>query len=108
MFFRYHFFNLINKHYTRNVEDIYEEFQKHDLPRKIYKARPSIILNIENEYMTFTLMDEIARLYKNSSLDLPRRHYYNRFVKDMRQWSEKYVDHMHYTIPETTGTSEGY
>ena len=29
------------------------------LPKKIYQSRPSLILNIDNEYMTFLLMDEI-------------------------------------------------
>ena len=30
-----------------------------ELPRKIYQSRPDLILNIDNEYMTFMLMDEI-------------------------------------------------
>jgi len=30
---------------------------------------------------------------------MPQRHFYDRFVRDMRQWSLKYVDHMHYTTP---------
>ena len=29
------------------------------LPKKIHQSRPSLILNIDNEYMTFMLMDEI-------------------------------------------------
>ena len=29
------------------------------LPKKIHQSRPSLILNIDNEYMTFLLMDEI-------------------------------------------------
>ena len=30
-----------------------------DLPKRIYQARPSVILNIDNEVMTFKLMDDI-------------------------------------------------
>lgn len=30
-----------------------------NLPKNIYQSRPSLILNIDNEYMTFMLMDEI-------------------------------------------------
>lgn len=30
-----------------------------DLPKKIYQSRPNLILNVDNEYMTFLLMDEI-------------------------------------------------
>ena len=76
------------------------------LPQKIYQSRPSLILNIDNEYMTFLLMDDITAYYKNSAIDMPKRHYLNRFVRDFRQWTEKYVDHMHYTVPLTCGTGE--
>jgi hypothetical protein len=30
-----------------------------ELPRRIYQSRPDLILNIDNEYMTFMLMDEL-------------------------------------------------
>jgi hypothetical protein len=30
-----------------------------NLPKKIYQSRPDLILNIDNEYMTFMLMDDI-------------------------------------------------
>jgi hypothetical protein len=42
-----------------------------ELPKKIYQSRPSLILNIDNEYMTFLLMDEIRSFYKNSAIDMP-------------------------------------
>jgi lipid A disaccharide synthetase len=58
--------------------------------------------------MTFMLMDEIKKYYKNSAVDMPQRHYLNRFVRDFRQWTEKYVDHMHYTVPLTTSTGDNY
>jgi hypothetical protein len=46
--------------------------------------------------------------YKNSAIDMPKRHYLNRFVRDFRQWTEKYVDHMHYTVPLTCATGDNY
>jgi hypothetical protein len=69
-----------------------------------------VILNIDNEFMTFKLMDEIKSIhqlfsfksieyYEHNANALPKRHYYNRFVKDMKQWSLPYVDFMHFTIP---------
>jgi hypothetical protein len=70
-----------------------------DLPKKIYQGRPDLILNIDNEYMTFMLMDNLRKYYANSAFDMPQRHYFNRFVRDMRQWTLKYVDYMHYTTP---------
>lgn len=32
---------------------------EHNLPKHIHQNRPSVILNIDNEYMTYMLMDEI-------------------------------------------------
>ena len=39
---------------------------------------------------------------------MPRRHYFNRFVKDFKNYTEKYIDYMHYTVPLVTGQSGGY
>jgi len=39
---------------------------------------------------------------------LPKRHYFNRFVKDFRNYTEKYIDYMHFTVPLRTGVSGGY
>ena len=78
------------------------------LPKRIYQSRPSLILNIDNEYMTFMLMEEIQKYYKNSAVDMPQRHYLNRFIKDFRNWTEKYVDYMHYTVPLRTAVGGRY
>jgi hypothetical protein len=79
-----------------------------DLSKRIYQSRPDLILNIDNEYLTFMLMDEIREYYKGSSVVMPQRHYLNRFVRDFRNWTEKYVDFMHYTVPLTTGVGGNY
>lgn len=42
-----------------------------ELPKKIFQNRPDLILNIDNEYMTFMLMDHIRKFYKNSAVDMP-------------------------------------
>jgi len=75
-----------------------------DLPKKIYEAKPSVILSIDNEYMTFQLMEHLTELYSSGANDLPRRHYYNRFVKDFKQWALKYFDFVHYTVPLIVGS----
>jgi hypothetical protein len=31
------------------------------LPKKIYQSRPSLIMNVGNEYMTFMMMEELLR-----------------------------------------------
>ena len=75
-----------------------------ELPKRIYQSRPDLILNIDNEYMTFLLMDEIrsksnhcfnrfqnsntflVEYYRNSAVDMPKRHYLSRFCRDMKGW----------------------
>ena len=84
IFYRYNFFNWINKHYSRHVDTIYESFTEHEIPKKIYHARPSLIFSFDNEYMTFRLHDDISRFYENNTLPRPARHYHNRFVRDFR------------------------
>mmetsp|Transcript_28582 Transcript_28582/g.35380 ORF Transcript_28582/g.35380 Transcript_28582/m.35380 type:complete len:234 (+) Transcript_28582:361-1062(+) len=79
-----------------------------ELPRRIYQSRPDLILNIDNEYMTFMLMDELKKYYRNSAVDMPQRHYLSRFVRDMRNFHEKYVDFMHYTVPLRSAVGAGY
>ena len=58
--------------------------------------------------MTFMLMDELKKYYRNSSVAMPKRHYVNRFVRDFRSWTEKYVDFMHYTVPLRTAVGGDY
>ena len=38
---------------------------------------------------------------------MPRRHLYNRFIRDYRAWTRKYVDFVHYTVPLLTETADG-
>lgn len=61
IFFRWNPFNLINKHFTRSTDHVYDTMMAADLPKRIHQNKPSLILNIDNEYMTYLLMDEIHR-----------------------------------------------
>jgi len=57
---KWHGGNLINKHYKRNGDQILGLFDEAELPKKIYQARPSVILSIDNEYVTFKMMERIS------------------------------------------------
>jgi uncharacterized protein VirK/YbjX len=57
---RFSFSNWMNTHYVRHSDTIQDQFNQKDLPKKIYQARPSIILNIDNEHLTFGLMDKVS------------------------------------------------
>ena len=46
--------------------------------------------------------------YKNSANDLPKRHFYNKFAKDYKQWALNYFDFVHFTIPLNFGTADGF
>jgi len=56
-YYKWNPLNLINKHYVRQADDAYERLMEIDLPKRIYQSRPDLILNIDNEYMTFLLME---------------------------------------------------
>ena len=76
--------------------------------KKIFQQRPSLVLNIDNEYMTFLLMDELRRYYANSSVDMPQRHFVTRFSRHIRQWMMKFIDVAHSTTSLTTSTGDGF
>lgn len=41
-----------------------------DLPKRIYQARPSVILSLDNEYLTFRMMDDITSKRFNTYIRL--------------------------------------
>jgi len=84
IYYRWHFLNFINKHYSRSTEQVYDTLMDQKVCKKIFQRRPSLVLNIDNEYMTFLLMDELRRFYANSAVDMPQRHYLNRFTRHFR------------------------
>ena len=53
-------FNLVNKHYTRNGDQVFDLFMEAQVPKRIYQARPNLVLNIGNEYLTMLMMEELA------------------------------------------------
>ena len=107
-FQRYSPMNLINKHWTRNVNDQLHVFQENNIGRKLFNHEPSVILSVDNEFMMFQVMDELQKYYAGSSVPRPQRHFYSRWVKDMRQFHLKTFDFMHYTIPNVTALADGF
>lgn len=101
-------FNLVNKHYTRHTDQVYDLLAEKNIPKKIYQSRPHLVLNIGNEYLTFQMMEQLAKYYKHSSLDMPSRHLLTRFVKDLKEFSLKYVDFCHYTVPINQAQANGF
>lgn len=108
LFYRWNPFNLVNKHYTRGTDQVYETLMDANVPKRIYQARPNLVLNIDNEYMTFLLMEEFKKFYVNSPLDMPKRHMFTRFVRDFKEFTQQYVDYAHYTVPLTTANTNGF
>ena len=56
---KYHFLNFINKHFVRNSNSILAQFDKQEVARRIYHARPSVVVSLDNEFITFRLMDQL-------------------------------------------------
>ena len=42
-----------------------------DFAKKVYQQRPSLILNIDNEYMTFLLGENIKEYYGKGAIPCP-------------------------------------
>ena len=56
MHWKWNPFNLVNKHYMRNADQVMDLFHENQLPKRIFQSRPNIVLNIGNEYLTMELM----------------------------------------------------
>lgn len=54
------------------------------------------------------LMDELKKVYENSSLDMPKRHFWHRFIRDFRQFHLKSIDYVHHTVPLCTEYADGF
>ena len=60
IYFKWNPFNLINKHFTKNGDHVFDALQDADVPKRIYQSRPNLVLNIGNEYLAFMMMEELA------------------------------------------------
>ena len=56
---KYNFLNLINKHFVRGTNNILEQFDKVEVARRIYNARPAIVLAIDNEQIAFHINTQL-------------------------------------------------
>jgi hypothetical protein len=64
---KYHFLNFINKHFVRNSNSILASFDRADVAKRVYQARPSVVLSVDNEFITFRLMDQLkGKTYSQS------------------------------------------
>ena len=56
---KFKFVNFINKHFVRRSGDILDQFDQIELAKRIYHARPSVVLSVDNEFITFKLYDQL-------------------------------------------------
>lgn len=105
---RWSSWNWINIHYKNNATAILNLLEEKSFVKSVYRHRPSVIVSFDNEYFTFEMMNKLNAYFENSSVKRPKRHYYNRFIKDLRYYHEEYIDYMHYTVPMNTAVPSGY
>ena len=53
-------------------------------------------------------MGDLKKHYHNTALDMPKRHFYTRFVRDLKEWSTESIDYAHFTVPLTVAHSNGW
>ena len=56
---KYKFVNFVNKHFVRNSDNILDQLDNIEMAKRIYHARPSVVLSVDNEYITFRLFDQL-------------------------------------------------
>lgn len=100
--------NWVNIHYIRNSQEIFTLLKKNDFFRRVYRFRPATVISFDNEYFSIEAMKKLNKFYDNGSIPTPSRHYYNRFIRDFRQYHQEYFDYMHYTIPSRVAIPSGY
>jgi len=57
---KYKFASLYNKAWYRHVIDMHKLISKANILNEVYLARPSIILSLENEMLTWRLMQQLT------------------------------------------------
>ena len=60
---KYKFVNFVNKHFVRNSDNMLAQLDKVEMAKRIYHARPSVVLSVDNEYITFRLFDQLRSNY---------------------------------------------
>ena len=58
--------------------------------------------------MSLELMEKLAEYYKHNTVQMPKRHYYARFIRDFREWHLRKMDFCHFTVPLQTSTTNGF
>jgi hypothetical protein len=61
---KYSFVNFVNSHFTRRQKDITNQMDQVEVAKRIAQARPSVILNIDNEFITMKLMEDIKSKFE--------------------------------------------
>ena len=59
---RYSFGSIYNKPIYRHVNDMYKLVSKANLFDAVYIARPALYLSLENEYLTWKIMDKLKSI----------------------------------------------
>jgi len=98
-YLRYHWTSIFNKPYNRHVDDMFNIINGNEVMEKLYIKRPSFILSLENELLTWKVFNRFAYLYQGGGLAMPKRHFYYRLINYYRQPDEEKLDYIYYTIP---------
>jgi hypothetical protein len=67
---KYNFLNLVNKHFVRQNNSILAQFDQMEVARRLYHARPSLVLSLDNEFITFRVNDKLKGKHQLASQSL--------------------------------------
>lgn len=91
--------NPVTKSYTKPMHEVLKYIKENDLVQKIQNYRPSLVLTLDHDILSFKIHKQVAQAYKSSSLVKPKQIHYGRFINRYAPYQLDYLDHVLYTIP---------
>lgn len=91
--------NPITRSYTRPMHEVLKLIEKERIIERIRRHRPSLVLTLDHDILSFRIHRQLSELYKASSLPRPKQAHFGRFVNRYKPYQLDYLDHAFYTIP---------
>ncbi|CAG9322498.1 unnamed protein product [Blepharisma stoltei] len=91
--------NPMTKSYTKPMSEVLAYISKNQIIDKIAGFRPSVVLTLDHDQLSFRIHRQIAQLYGKTNLSRPKQVHYGNFVNKYQPYQLSYLDHVLYTMP---------
>jgi len=87
------------RNYTKPMHDVLDLIKKNNIVEQIQQHKPSLVLTIDHDILSFKIHRQISDLYKVSATSKPKQVHYGRFCNRYKPYQLDYLDHVLYTNP---------